>query len=548
MSSDSRFTLTASHKVALQGAQIVGIPAQDEVIEISIVLAPMQEIQVTEQFAHTDVDKRTYMSRDEHASIHGADPAAAAKVVEVAKGFNLTAIETSLARRTVRLRGTVNDMQAMFGVELQTARIGNATYRVREGTISIPAELKDVVQAVLGLDNRPAAVPHFRRHNRVAPPNSYTVTQVAQLYQFPPNASGKGQTIGILELGGGYNPADMTTFFQGLGVNRPTIVDVSVDGATNSPSTPDSADGEVCLDIQVAGGVATDAKIVVYFAPNQGNGFFDALTTAIHDATNKPTVISISWGMPEDFWTQQSIQSFEQALQSATTLGVTVCVASGDNGAYDIASNDPNFDGKAHVDYPAASQYCLGCGGTLLDGAGSTINAESVWNEFANGAGAGGGGVSGIFPVPAYQSSVTIPPSVNAGAGTGRGVPDVSGDADPNTGYQVVVDGTAMVIGGTSAVAPLWAGLIARLNEATGKPVGFLNPTLYSKLGPSGAFNDIVNGTNGDKPTTGYSAKPGWDAASGWGSPIGTKILSGFTITAAAVQPADSAVPAQGGS
>jgi kumamolisin len=268
------------------------------------------------------------------------------------------------------------------------------------------------------------------------------------------------------------------------------------------------------LDIEVAGAVAPGAKIVVYFAPNTDAGFLDAINQAAMDKTHKPSVISISWGGPESSWTAQSLQNYNSALQAAAAVGVTVCCASGDNG-----STDGSSDGSDQVDFPSSSPYSLACGGTSLDISGSAIASEVVWNDLPNG-GATGGGVSATFPLPSYQANAKVPPSANSG-GPGRGVPDVAGDADPQTGYLVQADGSQFVVGGTSAVAPLWAGLVALFNQMIGTPVGYLNPNLYQKVAlAAGTFNDITSGDNGD-----YKAGPGWDPCSGWGSPNGARIL-----------------------
>ena len=267
------------------------------------------------------------------------------------------------------------------------------------------------------------------------------------------------------------------------------------------------------LDIEVAAAVAPKALIAVYFAPNTDKGFLDAVTMAIHDTTHKPSVISISWGSAENNWTEQAMTSFDQAFQTAAALGVTVCCAAGDNG-----SADGEKDGKAHVDFPASSPFALGCGGTKLTASGNTIADETVWNESADSA--TGGGVSDFFPLPQYQSTAGIPPSANPGSHKGRGVPDVAGDADPATGYLVRVDGEEFVIGGTSAVAPLWAGLIALMNQKLSHPVGFLNPLIYQPVVGKGSFRDISSGNNGV-----YSAKQDWDACTGWGTPNGAKLL-----------------------
>ena len=469
------------------------------------------------------------VTRTEFQKLHGADPDAVSLVKKFAKEFHLDVVPhpKSIQRRTVQLRGTAADMQKAFGVQLMQKMIDGTKYRVREGSITLPKPLIGSVVAVLGLDNRPQAVPHFRRHAAAAAAAvAYNPPQVAQAYQWPANASGAGQTIGIIELGGGYRQADITAYFGGLGLAVPNVTAVFVDGGTNSPTTANSADGEVMLDIEVAGSVAPGAKIAVYFAPNTDQGFIDAITTAVHDTTNKPTVISISWGGPESSWTAQSLSALDQACQSAAALGITITVAAGDGGSSDGAT-----DGSTNVDFPASSPNVLACGGTSLQASGSTITSEVVWNDTASGNGATGGGVSNVFPLPSWQANSNVPaPAV---AGGGRGVPDVSGDADPNTGYNIQVDGSTGVFGGTSAVAPLWAGLIAVINQQTGTTAGFINPTIYAAKAAS-SFNDITSGNNGA-----FSAGPGWDACTGLGSPVGTALLQllGGTVTSTPTAP-----------
>ena len=487
------------------------------------------------------VSNRTGKERLTHAQYrqqHGADPDAVKLVRAFAKEYGLTVAPDTPGpeRRTVKLIGTIAAMQKAFGVTLVNKTHDGTTYRVREGSITLPSELVGPVQAVLGLDNRPQAQPHFRvlgetgdisaniaqaggfAHPHAAGHSSFTPPQVAALYQFPPNASAAGQTIGIIELGGGYKTTDITTYFKSLGQKTPTVSAVLVDGGKNAPTNANSADGEVMLDIEVAASVAPGANIVVYFTPNTDQGFVDAIATAVHDTKNKPSVISISWGGPESSWTAQSMNALDAACQSAAALGITITVASGDNG-----SSDSVNDGKNHVDFPASSPHVLGCGGTKLQGSGANINSEVVWNELTNNEGATGGGVSNFFPLPTWQSGAGVPkPSNPAG---GRGVPDVSGDADPASGYTIRVDGKSMVIGGTSAVAPLWAGLIAVANAQNGKSAGFIQPAIYAAKGKA-AFNDITSGTNYSGSPVGFKAGPGWDACSGLGSPIGTKLIT----------------------
>jgi kumamolisin len=530
-SSQQRVVLAGSEKAPLSAAASEKPARPSSVLTVSVIVRRKSPL-------NTKRLGKDRLTRAEYRSQHAADPAAVALVRAFAKEFGLTLEKGTPQpeRRTIKLTGTVTAMQKAFGVTLTQKVLDGITYRVREGSIRLPAELAGAVEAVLGLDNRPQAQPHFRvlgsainaaaggtqgfaRAHAGAAGTPYTPIQVGQLYQFPQGATAVGQTIGIIELGGGYRAADLTAYFKGLGQAAPTVTAVSVDNGKNTPGNASGADGEVMLDIEVSASVAPGAKIVVYFAPNTDQGFIDAVTSAVHDTTNNPSVISISWGGPESSWTAQAMTALDSACQSAAALGITITVAAGDNGSTDGATGN-------NVDFPASSPHVLACGGTKLIGSGSTITSEVVWNEQASGEGATGGGVSNVFALPTWQANANVPaPSGSTG---GRGVPDVSGDADPVTGYQVRVDGQSLVIGGTSAVAPLWAGLIALNNQQNGKSAGFVQPLIYAAKAAS-AFNDIVSGNNGA-----FSAGPGWDACTGLGSPIGAKLIALLGASSAA--------------
>src|SRR5579884_330349 len=455
-----------------------------------------------------------------------ANPEDIKLVEQFAREYQLSVIESSAQKRRVVLSGTAGAMAKAFEADFVRckSRSTGRTFRGRTGSLSIPAELANSVIAALGFDERPIARPHFRRRivrPHAAPGVSYNPPQIASVYNFPGGADGTGQTVGIIELGGGYQTSDIQTYFQQLGLKQPKVTSVSVDGGQNSPGS--DADGEVLLDIEVVGSIANGANIAVYFAPNTEQGFVDAITDAVHDTTNKPSVISISWGGPEDSWTQQAQTALNSALQDAATLKVTVAVAAGDGG-----STDGVGDNKLHVDFPASSPYALACGGTTLNVSGNQISSEVVWNETASQEGATGGGVSTVFALPSYQNSAGVPKQPQTGF-AGRGVPDVAGNADPTTGYNVLVDGQNEVVGGTSAVAPLWAALVAILNQKLGSPAGFLNPKLYP-LGEK-PFRDITSGNNDDSNLGYYSAKAGWDPCTGLGSPNGTALLNALAAS-----------------
>ncbi|MFY9668751.1 MAG: S53 family peptidase [Trebonia sp.] len=554
--------LPGSERTQLSGVQSAGQLNESETITVTLVLRRRAQVPAAlvigpETVTHEELDAQ-----------YGAETDDIALVTSTMTELGLTVTDTHQGSRRMMVSGTIAALSAAFGTTLtlvtspQPGGTGEATHRYRSGSLSVPAQLAGIVTAVLGLDDRPVARPQFRRltaaaASRTVTPETVTpetvtpetvtpetvtpetvtpetvtpeaapaaptavpltAPQVASLYNFPAGTDGTGQTIAIIELGGGYTQSDLDMYFSGLGLATPSVTAVGVDGGSNSPGQP--SDGEVELDIQVAGAVAPKAAQLVYFAANTDQGFINAIAQAVH-TTPPPIVVSISWGQSEDQWSEQSRNSMDSVFADAAALGVTVTVAAGDNGS----SDDPNSTSGVHVDFPASSPHVLACGGTQLIGnlSTNTITSEVVWNELANNEGAGGGGVSDVFPLPSWQANVGVP-TIAGGTSTGRGVPDVAGNADPVTGYLVVVDGKQQPIGGTSAVAPLWAGLIARLAQATGKKFGLLQPLIYGGVTAGAAaqgFNDITQGNNGA-----YSAGPGWDATTGLGSPSGQALLT----------------------
>lgn len=379
--------------------------------------------------------------------------------------------------------------------------------------------------------------------------------QLAEIYQFPAG-DGTGQTIGILEFGGGFLKDDLALYCKTVGVKVPNVVAVSVD---NSPTnTDDDAAGEVMLDIEVIAGACPGATQVVYFGSTNFDekAWVDALDMAIFDKKHNPFILSISWGSPEDsdVWADGTVDHINDTFQEAAMMGVTVCVAAGDDGSADETDSEPNsgeLDGRASVDFPASSPFVLAVGGTDLRVSSSSIS-EKTWKDGngrrfipPDGTGTGGstgGGVSVHFDRPSYQSGITIE-SVNPGSIEGRVVPDVSAHAESDgrtTGYFWVLDGQGGPNGGTSAVAPLWASLIARINAelhklGPNKRAGWLNPILYqsdSSGNPIGASacKDVTVGDNISASIGGYRAGPGYDAVTGWGSPLGDKLLSALKL------------------
>jgi kumamolisin len=263
--------------------------------------------------------------------------------------------------------------------------------------------------------------------------------------------------IALIELGGGFRDSDLTEYFTKLNLPKPNVTWVSVDGARNNPGT--EADSQVTLDIEVTGAIAPGAHIAVYFAPNTNQAFADAVSRAIND---RSSIISISWGSAEGVWSSAAMLALNQVLLRAATLGITVVAAAGDNGVTDGVR-----DGKPHVDFPASSPNVLAVGGSRITATLGAITSEVVWNggDFAT-----GGGVSDVFPLPDWQKNAKVPPRI--GGGLGRGIPDVAAHADPAIGYRVLVDGKATQVGGTAAATPLWAGLIALINQGLGHNLG----------------------------------------------------------------------------
>jgi kumamolisin len=479
--------------------------------------------------------RRAPLSREDFAARYGADPADLERVAAFARARGLNVMGTSVPRRMVDVSGTAEQMGRAFAVDLGRYESSTEAYRGREGSVHLPGDLMDVVQGVFGLDNRRMARPaSARAAGREAPLTLLTPPQVASLYNFPTPPDATGQTIGLLEFGGGcgYFPGDIQAFFAGLNLPTPLVTPVSVDGVTNSPGR-NNLSLEVTLHIDVAGSVAPRAKIAVYFAPWTQLGWVHAVTTAIHDATNAPSVLCISAGWAElenggyFAWTPAAMTAVSETFAEAAALGVTVLVASGDTGTRGLHN-----DGKAHVDYPASDPWVTACGGTSIENVAGSAFAEVTWNDAE---GVTGGGISDFWAVPDWQELAGVPPSVNDGH-HGRGIPDIAGTVYPLSADKMIFDGQpspGFLTGSTGAVAPLYAGLVALLNANFSAnragAVGFLNPLLYAVGDTRGVFRDIHDGVSNAGTsgwiTPGYTAGVGWDACTGWGSINGQALL-----------------------
>ena len=483
----------------------------------------------------------------EHGELYGAAGRSISLIADFAAEHGLRVIDADRNRRHVFVRGSVREFERAFRTELRVAQINGRKRRVRQGHLTLPREIVPFVTSVTGLDNRPFAKPHYRigraaahaaaAGSSAAPvlETAFTPLEIASLYNFPAGFDGAGQTIAILELDGGFRPEELTAYFKTLGIPAPSVEVIRFEhGGSNNPGTnaldPFCRDPEVMLDIQLAAAIAPGARILVYFAADDSDdSYLAALSAIIHDTVNRPDIISTSWGGPESTATQQFRDELNQLLESAAHLGITVCAATGDNASPDFSGDDPGWDKGAHVDFPASSPWVLACGGTRISVNGNAIVNEDVWFDGHNDG--TGGGISRFFDRPDYQAHFALPHAVNPDGPVKRGIPDVAANAAPASGYRILCNGQNFPdpskgvppMGGTSAVAPIWAALVARCNQALGRRCGFLNPELYEIAASAShqVFRNPTGGANGD-----YLAGAGWNACTGLGSVDGTRLLN----------------------
>lgn len=480
----------------------------------------------------THVNEREHLDHDELLARSGAGDSDLETVRKFAAEYHLEVLREDPGARTVALSGRTRDMNRAFATELHHYRMGKQEFHSHEGEVSVPSELGDIVVAVFGLDNRATARrPGYAAGSGPVPPpvdeNTKPPAAFKDFYSFPGDAGGRGQCIAILEFAGGFEPEKLKTYLARLGVQTPEIIVREIGKGRNKPvNQPNTlnADVEVYMDIEIVASVASEAKIVVYFGENSEQGWIEAVNAAIFDTTHRPSVLSISWGMAEGYWKPQLMQALDDSFQKAAHLGVTICCSSGDFGVYE--ANEPPQ--PYTVAFPASSPHVLACGGTRLETSDDGATHEAVWNQSGAAGRSSGGGVSNIYGLPPFQAEIGVPlHSVTAKAG--RGVPDVAANASTRTGYIVWSDETDMSMGGTSAAAPLWAGLVACLNESLDRRIGFLTPLLYTKEAQQkGALRDIVDGDNNNEQMPGrkgYLAQAGWDACTGLGTPRGEELL-----------------------
>ena len=440
-----------------------------------------------------------------------------------AQATGLDFVDIDPLRCQVHVRIPAEIVERVLGVQIGLVEHLGARFRCPLGPLTVPPAIASLVQAIVGLDERPH-VRKLRPMVGAAGGDGLLPSAIAGLYGLTAPRNGAGQCVAIIEPAGGYSADDLKAACQAMNVPVPEVVDVSVDHGHNDFGQNAQFDQEVGLDIQVVAGVAPAARIAIYFTTNSERGLADAVAAAVHDKVNRPSVVLMTWGEAESAFPRQARIAMDSVLADAAKLGVTVVAAAGD-----FLATDQVNDGKAHVDYPASSPYVLGCGGTAitLDASGASIAAEAVWNDGVTGT---GGGISDLYLVPAFQHGIALPPSANGDGRKGRGVPDVAAAAAAVNGYRVVIGGATIVASGTSAVAPLWGASIALANAERGKPLGFLNTRLYQQpplLRPITEGNNIQSGT-----ALGYPAAAGWSACTGLGVPKGADLIRALTAIA----------------
>jgi kumamolisin len=532
----------------LDGERQTGRTDPNSELQVTLVLRHRSELpELHSALGDRLPGQRQHLSREGFALAHGATAEDIALVERFADEHQLRLCEVAAHRRTVVLGGSAAAMERAFGVGFVELEHRRGSYRAATGTASVPHGLSEIVQSVLGLNTRPCARRRRVHHQNTISP-FWTVREMANAYGFPIKFSAEGQSIGLIELGGGYHEEDLQKFFSGQNIPMPVIRWVAVDGVQNSPAPADQikqfldvVEGkrklsevpedvlaaaqstvEVTMDIELAAALAPGAEIVVYMAPNTEQGIYNAVSKATSAEGRLPSALSISWGEPETGVSGAYLSSVDEVLRDAAMLGVTVCASSGDDGAMNGSS-----DGKPTVNFPASSPHVLSCGGSSVHTAEGESVRESAWNCSVHGMDcATGGGVSRIFETPGWQEGCGVPSRPTEGQG--RGVPDVAGPADPHCGCAIFVGGSRCSSAGTSAVAPLWAALVACINATLSMRCGYITPLLY-QLSKSGAkpLREITEGNNGF-----YQAGRGWNACTGLGSPMVERLIEGFALSA----------------
>jgi subtilase family serine protease len=448
------------------------------------------------------IDARSFGAR------FGLSHAALAQLTAALGRDGLTVAAGYPQRTALTVRGTAGSVGRLLGVRFGTyADATGDRWHAPVGRARLPARLHRYVSGLAGLSSRPV----FHPADGV-PLGGLTPTTAADAYDIAALHSagflGQGMKIAIVSFSD-YDRGDPSVFEQHYGLGGPAPQVISVDGGADSDAGADEAN----LDIDVVKMIAPDAQILFYEAPASASSYSDVINRIVAD--HQVSIISSSWGICELQSNRSMISATEQALKAATAAGISMFVASGDSGAYDCQRSNL-ADHQLTVDSPAASAYAVAVGGTRLNMSPSgAYESESGWDDPLSASG-GGGGYTTIDPRPSWQSGPGVNTSVDK-----RGVPDVSADAAPGTGWSTYNAGNLGEAGGTSAATPFWAASMLLVQQYANSHhagrIGFADPILYAlaKGGqPYPPFHDVTTGSNRH-----YAAHAGWDPATGLGSP-----------------------------
>jgi kumamolisin len=496
MTAEQRVPIPRTFRTHWPGSTLAEALASDADILLTIWLRPKKDGELdvarAQKLGATPPLERTYVERSALKSQTDADPADLERLRAYCEGLGITIV--TVHWRSVVVSGPIDRLVEAFGATVAIFLDGNGRrFRHRSAALHVPHEIAALARGAFGLHQWP-------RSSRLGPLQRHstplTASDIVKRYEFP-DGDGSGQTIGVLQFRGEFRADDFDRCMQAQGVTSAHPIVKRVDDAALQHSVETTKDLEAALDSQIIGALAPGARVVIYQAPDDERGFLDAIRTALFDEEYQPSILSISYGFPERLWTPAAIDVLDELFTAASLLGVTVFCSSGDNGA------ELDLDGKPHVLAPASSPFVHACGATTIvsDSAGER---EVAWEKT-------GGGFSEHFAVPPWQSVVRSVAAENK-LDEGRGVPDVAAQETP--GYFVYLDGVELALGGTSAVAPLWAALAARLNQRLGAPIGFFSPLLYGER--QKVLRDVTDGNNGR-----FQARAGWNPCTGLGVPLG---------------------------
>lgn len=509
---------------ALNHAQFISHSNSTQEIEVILGLEVRDEDKLDALLAEQSDPKspqfRKFITPAEFKQRFSPDQADVDKVKAFLQSNGLTIVSVSDNNLLIHVKGTVDQFENAFKVQINNYRLHTKLHISNDRDPSVPAHLRGIVRSVIGLNSFARFEPRHKMAtsgNQMQPranPSGYGADDIAKVYDYPnqnnPNAttkySGKGVTAAIATAYG-YDKKDVEKYWKQYGIKRSgSLTDVAVNGTTKQ------LEGETTLDLQQLGAQAPGADIIMYIGKDPSFVTFSLIFNQIVN-DNKADVVSISWGLCEDYTGNAQMYPEHISFKQGAAQGIAFFAAAGDDGAYDCG------DGKTlGVDYPSSDPHVTAVGGTTLTlNADGSRKSEKAWSG-------GGGGISGFYARPSWQ-----PQGKGIPAGDKRVSADWALVSDPATGYSMYFQGRWETAGGTSFAAPAVAGLWALGTEAAGGTrLGPASPTLY-RLGQSTdyakTFTDITTGDNGNGQGPGYNAGPEWDHPTGWGVPSAAEFV-----------------------